>query len=824
MRYRVTRPTWLEAVLYFCFVITSFGILVAANSYYNAASVRIEQSGLDAARRDTGYVRNRLLTMLARIATLEQNALVVQHLHHHDLSDFASQLDGLRGQVAVAGPEFLQVAATDAAGNVQWSTLPMLDQKVNIFERDYFRKLSQGDADKIVSAPIGEKISGKTPIQFAYSVRDTTNTFFGAILISVDAELANKFQQSIPDDHQSVVTMLRSDRKILSRSIPPSQPTPELVSKTVPAMISKVVSEGSSTFRIASSVDGIPRFYSATHIPEWNTILLVGLETQLEDARLNRVKWQVLLTAAMSVMASLAITLAVVGFVRRRRTIARIEELGRDLGRRESVLLQIADNTTDLIALMDSKCRYIYVNAACQRTFGGDIRTWIGQRMGFSLDPRSDLNIALDTLAREGGSQRLLWDVPDSNGAIHWIDLEIVAVDIRADDFVSPCRYFAVGRDVTERVLAKQQVVVSQQRIENILRVGPGFFYELHIEPDGSSQVHMPVASIERLLGHAPEDATVDGLLMTQTHPDDVDKRRQAVRRCLAEGWASAEFRAIAKDGKLRWMLCQMQRSRCDDAGAEVIGFVTDITSEHAMRSRLRHSEQLASLGQLSASIAHEMNQPLAALSLAAENGITMMNLNRGTPERIKGKFEQIGVQVDRLCQLMNRVRQFGRNEHGSVSAFAVSTVVAEALTLAGGRIKSAGAKVELRLASDLPTLLTERLLLEQVLMNLIVNACDAYGDRADQTQRGAFPVTISAELAETGLTIRIADHAGGIAPDVLSRLFEPFVTTKAADLGTGLGLSICAANVAELGGEITAYNDNGGAVFEIHLPSALLA
>ena len=150
--------------------------------------------------------------------------------------------------------------------------------------------------------------------------------------------------------------------------------------------------------------------------------------------------------------------------------------------------------------------------------------------------------------------------------------------------------------------------------------------------------------------------------------------------------------------------------------------------------------------------------------------------------------------------------------------------VIDEALLLARPKIKAAGVTVERRLAANLPALRTERLLLEQVLMNLIVNACDAYRDRNDNGVRECSPLTISAETSETGLTIRIADQAGGIAPEVMRRMFEPFFTTKPAELGTGLGLSICAANLADLGADISARNEDGGAAILIRIPPALFA
>lgn len=816
---------WFEIFVSFCLVAVCAAILIAGKSYLVTMDARIEQSGLDAARRDTGYVRERMSGTLERITALAQNAMLVNHSYQIKSANFATEMEGLRQEVAIAGPDVRQVAATNAKGDVVWSTLPMPRETVNASDRDYFQKLASGEAYTVIGGPSVGKVSNKPSIQFAYALRDSLDNFQGIIVAPIDASITKRWQQSIPDDHRTVVMLVRADGRILSRSTEPETSTPVRVSTPVSAMLRKAITEGSSSFHLPGPVDGISRYFAASHIPEWNTILLVGLETQPEDAQLARIEQQVVIGTVLAILAATALAVAIILLHHRQQTITRIEAMTGDLARREGVLLQIAENTTDLIVLMDGEFRYLYGNTACLRTFGVDQSKWIGQRLGYSLNPQQSLNNALATLLRDGGSQRLLMQIPDANGVIHWIDIEITAVNISSEEFVSPCRYFAVGRDVTDRVLAKRQLLVSEHRIEQLVRLGPGFFYEMHVRPDGAMTIEAPIDSGEKLLGYATEEAiSTFGLLMPQTLPEDLEKRRLALRRCIAEGSASAEFRAAAKDGSLHWMMCQMRLSGHGETGADVIAFCTDITPEHALRSRLRHSEQLATLGQLSANIAHEMNQPLAALSLAAENTMRMIDLNRAQPERVKAKLEQICAHVERLSQVIERIRQFSRNEHGQPTVFTLPMAIDEALTLARPKIEAAGVTVERRLAADLPALRTERLLLEQVLMNLFVNACDAYRDRNDKGARGSSPLTISAEISETGLTIRIADQAGGIAPEVMRRMFEPFFTTKPAELGTGLGLSICAANLADLGADISARNEDGGAVIQIRLPPSLFA
>ena len=815
---------WLEFGPAICFAIAFTGILLTAKSCLNSAEIQMQQTGLHVAQSESRVLRRRFDETLDRILMLEQSALLVAQAYDTHDPDFAAQLEGFRKSVAIAGPEFMQVTTVDATGIVKWSTLNTSNRRIDLSDRTYFKKLSAENYNRFADVSMVGRIKGNAAWPFAFARRDNDGTFKGAIIVRLDRNPAEYLQGDLPESRHSLVTLIRRDGQLLSRSVKTDEPVVALDPTTLPKIATPRITDAGSSGFVVSMVDGIKRFVATSYNSQWSTILLVGLEPQPELEQLADAKRRVILTTALATLASLGIIFAVAAMIRRQQTINRMREGGRDLARREAVLTQIAESATDMIIMMDADFRYVYANPACSRGLGVDTEQYIGQKMGCRIGPSPMLETAMETLRRDGGALRLLCESKATDGNIHWLDLELVTVDIRVDDFISPCRYFGIARDVTARVVAERDLLASNQRIKDIMRVGPGFFYELRFETNGDFRVDMPVDPGEHLLGYTVEEAIVDGMLMRQTHPDDLEARKQAVQRCIQVGWSSAEFRVIAKDGSTHWMLRQMALSRQDETGTEMIAYVTDVTGEYDMRTRLRHSEKLATLGQLSANMAHELNQPLAALMLMAENSVTLVQSGKATPERIVEKLNKITGQVERLSLLINRVRQFSRDEHGSSSEFSVSTAVDEALSLAEARIHRTCVSIECHLAPDLPHLNTDRLLLEQVLMNLIVNACDAYGEDVGMAASDARPLIISAELTGHSMNIRVADRAGGIAPHVLPKLFEAFVTTKSARLGTGLGLFVSAANVGQIGGQITARNENGGAVFDIKLPSAMFA
>ena len=147
--------------------------------------------------------------------------------------------------------------------------------------------------------------------------------------------------------------------------------------------------------------------------------------------------------------------------------------------------------------------------------------------------------------------------------------------------------------------------------------------------------------------------------------------------------------------------------------------------------------------------------------------------------------------------------------------------VIANVEILVADRLRSANARLVVELPPGLPDIAGIPVLLEQVLMNLIVNSCDAYGEVPVRAEAPPRLITVTAAAEDKSISVTVADQAGGIPESVLARVFDPFFTTKPPGKGTGLGLSISFASIADMGGTLTARDADGGAVFEITLPAA---
>nr|MBL8412609.1 sensor histidine kinase [Dechloromonas sp.] len=233
-----------------------------------------------------------------------------------------------------------------------------------------------------------------------------------------------------------------------------------------------------------------------------------------------------------------------------------------------------------------------------------------------------------------------------------------------------------------------------------------------------------------------------------------------------------------------------------------------------AAQEELVQAGKLAVIGQLSTGIAHELNQPLAALRTLSGNGLRF--LERGDLATAGANLERIAQLADRMGRITGQLRSFARKSTGEAQPFVLSQSVDNALNLLEPRLRQTGAEIVRHCPSPPPMAMGDANRLEQVLVNLIGNALDAVeGESAPR-------IEIDCEIVGKRVRLTVRDHGPGLGPDAQSRLFEPFFTTKAAGVGLGLGLAISADILHDLGGTLSGINHpDGGAIFTLELALA---
>lgn len=237
-------------------------------------------------------------------------------------------------------------------------------------------------------------------------------------------------------------------------------------------------------------------------------------------------------------------------------------------------------------------------------------------------------------------------------------------------------------------------------------------------------------------------------------------------------------------------------------------------------REHLAHVARLNTMGEMAAGIAHEINQPLAAISTYAQACKRMQQSNKVSMEDFAEPMDKIATQAMRAGEVIRRLRSFVKKSDSGFEVVQCNQLVRDVVKLAEVDARKYDIPVEMYLQERLPSLRIDVVQIQQVILNLIRNALEAM----EETPRGTAKVSVYTEVTAQGqIAIRVADKGSGLSAESLERVFHPFFTTKAS--GMGMGLSISESIVQAHGGSLNAYNNPLlGATFVVVLPSAVEA
>jgi C4-dicarboxylate-specific signal transduction histidine kinase len=325
---------------------------------------------------------------------------------------------------------------------------------------------------------------------------------------------------------------------------------------------------------------------------------------------------------------------------------------------------------------------------------------------------------------------------------------------------------------------------------------------------DGSSeQLRAQVADLERRVRQAEERRRA--LLHIMGDLNDSNKRLGEQRTAMLH---------ILKDSHQSNLRLEESRK----AMIHIMGDLRETTAEmerreHELREKqeqLVQAGKLATLGELTTGIAHELNNPLNNIGLFVGNVIDRIQVGEDDPERIVDDLERVVEQVQKATEIITHLRTFGRAAPITLEPVPVQDVISRALSLLHEQLRLRLISVSLDFLPESPLVLGNPIQLEQVFINLLTNARDALED----SDRKEIHVSCS---RSGGFTVIVFEDSGpGIPPGLEQRVFDPFFTTKEVGSGTGLGLSITYGIVQEHGGTIAVESGPGaGASFTIELP-----
>lgn len=333
------------------------------------------------------------------------------------------------------------------------------------------------------------------------------------------------------------------------------------------------------------------------------------------------------------------------------------------------------------------------------------------------------------------------------------------------------------------------------------------------------------------MLGLAPGVPLTRMTIVQAIHPDDRQSAISSIRSAAYSGdEVVAEFRIVRPDGQVRWFRTRARSDR-DEEGRpfRVSGIFADITAgkeaEHEadlQRREVAHLTRVSAMGQLSGAIAHELNQPLAAILANAQAVQLMLEAESPNLADIGETIDDIVSEDKRASEVIDRLRRLLRKDAGRFEPLDLNELVASTLRLLHSEIVGRKVTVSTSLAADVPPVSGDGVQLQQVLLNLVMNAMDALASVPPARR----VITVSTRrINDEQVETAVSDLGNGLGPEGQCRAFEPFFTTKSH--GLGLGLSICSTIVNSHGGTLQLTNNSEGgarASFILHAQQHLVA
>jgi histidine kinase len=279
----------------------------------------------------------------------------------------------------------------------------------------------------------------------------------------------------------------------------------------------------------------------------------------------------------------------------------------------------------------------------------------------------------------------------------------------------------------------------------------------------------------------------------------------------------------VDKDGKT--LFAAIRVSPSEYLGQKVLLVTTsDITKRLEAEQQLIHAGKMATLGEMATGIAHELNQPLSVIKTASNFCLKKINSNEIIEDKdLYTMLEKIDRNVNRSANIISHMRQFARKSDVVLAEVQINDVLKRAFDIFSQQLKVRGIDVAWNIEQNLPTIMADPSRLEQVFINLLLNARDAIEEKwwSPEPAMGLKKITLKTTLEGNTVVVEVRDTGVGVSEDIVDKLFEPFFTTKEVGKGTGLGLSISYGIIKDCQGDIkVTMNEQGETCFRITFPA----
>ncbi|MGA7855228.1 MAG: PAS domain S-box protein [Candidatus Acidiferrales bacterium] len=364
--------------------------------------------------------------------------------------------------------------------------------------------------------------------------------------------------------------------------------------------------------------------------------------------------------------------------------------------------------------------------------------------------------------------------------------------------------------DISERIEIEGRLHQEQEFVRRLVASFPDVIAVMDLE----WRLTFISPRIQDVLGHAAP-ALIGKVLWAQVHRDDAAELKNSFRKLAAGELAHAQLEYRTKHADGTWRMLRASASPLFDASGKINGVVAsarDITETRAAEKQQLQKEKLAAMGEMMAGVAHELNNPLTAIL-----GISDLMRERAADDATRRQVEIVLKQARRAAGIVQNLLAFSRPSALASKPLRPELAIKQVVEQQQASLRQKNVTIQLEVPEGLPSVDADPRLLQQVFVNLIVNAEQAISSRRD---RGTLRIAV--EAREGRIIFVFADDGLGISPENLAKIFDPFFTTKRPGGGTGLGLTICLAIVKEHGGTMEVQSTpDAGAEFRVILPAA---
>ena len=400
---------------------------------------------------------------------------------------------------------------------------------------------------------------------------------------------------------------------------------------------------------------------------------------------------------------------------------------------------------------------------------------------------------------------------PDRDGTTrHWL-VKTCPIKNSKGEIVA---VMEINLDITHRKELEEKLRISENKYYSIFNNIPNPVFVLDLDTFLILDCN---ESVEVIYGYT-RTATIGRSFFEMFKEEDRDYYALKLRTSSFLGQAKHK----TKDG--RSLFVNIRVSPSEYNGQKVLLVTTsDITKRLETEQQLLQASKMATLGEMATGVAHELNQPLSVMESAS--GFLIRKLHKKEKiddDHLNIMAQKISSNVDRATKIINHLREFGRKDDVTLEKVQMNDLLRRAHELLSQQLKVRGINVVWQLEDDLPIIIADPGRLEQVFINLLLNARDAIEDKlATEVMKKSYEEIII-KTSSDGKTVsaEISDTGTGVPKEILEKVFEPFFTTKTTGKGTGLGLSISYGIIKECGGSIQVKSEiDKGAVFIIEFP-----